>query len=114
MTTTAPKQPADRKPKADAPFTFKAPGEDKSGKVITKTYTLPKVTEEQAAKIPGGITLDAIMKPDDQMAQLRLSLAQLDACEAKPETIAALRSLPTDEMMTVIGEWLGESSGSSD
>ena len=114
MTTPAPKQPADRKPKADAPFTFKAPGEDKNGKPITKTYTLPKVTEENAAKIPGGVTLDAIMKPDDQMAQLRLSLAQLDACEVPDATMKALRSLPTDQMMETIGEWLGESSGSSD
>jgi len=114
MTTPAPKQPADRKPKADAPFTFKAPGEDKNGKPITKTYALPKVTEEMAAKVPGGVTFDAIMQPDDQMAQLRLSLAQLNVCGAKPEVVAALRSLPTDEMMEVIGEWLGESSGSSD
>lgn len=100
-----PTTPQDRKPKADAPFTFEVDG---------KKHTLPDVSEEAAASIPGGITYDAVMSPDDSMAQLRLGFATLEATSPKPESLAALKSLPTPKMLEVIGEWLGGSSGSSD
>ena len=105
LTKPRPRKPQDRKPKADAPFSFTAGG---------KKHTLPRPTEDQAASIPFGITRAAVMSPDDEMAQMRLGFAMLDVVDAKPEALAALDSLPTSEAVEIFGEWMGESSGSSD
>lgn len=79
-----------------------------------KKYVLPKITEATANKVPGGVTVDAVMYPDDGTVQMRLALFMLSAVDAKPEAMTALRSLPTDEMLEVVGNWMGESSDSSD
>lgn len=99
-----PATPQDHK-KPDAPFTFTVAG---------KKHTLPKLSESAGATIPGDVTFDAIMEPDNEMAQMRLALATLIAAKPKPEALTALKSLPTNEMLEKIGAWLGESSGSSD
>lgn len=98
------KTPQDRKSKA-GPFKFTVDG---------KSYSLPAVDEEVAQKIPGGITMDAIMKPDDAFAQMRLGFATLEATGPTPAAMEALRSLPTERMLEVFGRWMGESSGSSE
>jgi len=112
--STTPKKPADHQPKANAPHSFEAPGVDKNGRAITKRYTLPLLTEAQASKVPGGVTADAIMNPGDVECQTRLILHNLAVSGASDEAKAALRALPTDRMFTIVGEWMGESSGSSD
>lgn len=100
MPTTTPQ---DHEPKK-APFKFKADG---------KMHTLPD-PGEASSKVPGGVTQDAIMYPDDTAAQLRLAYFVLEGSKAKPEALAALRALPTDEMLEVMGAWMGGSSASSD
>lgn len=106
----AAKKPQDHKPKSrtvngvvptGTPFTA---GE--------KTYYLPPITEATAGKVPGGITADAVMDPDSEIAQTRLALAQLDAVNLPAETRDALRSLPTEEFFEVINTWMGESERS--
>lgn len=99
------KTPQDRKAKADGSHRFTAAG---------KSYTLPPISEEAGTAIPGGVTYDAIMKPDDAFAQLRLALATLEAAKPTKAAMDALRALPTDKMLEVIGEWMGGSSASSD
>lgn len=79
-----------------------------------KKHVLPKITEATASKVPGGVTVDAVMYPDDGTVQMRLALFMLSAVDAKPEAMKALRSLPTDEMLEVVTNWMGESSASSD
>lgn len=79
-----------------------------------KTYTLPAVGEDAASSIPGKITYAAVMTPDDDMAQMRLALATLEAVKPSKAAMDALQSLPTKEMLEVIGAWMGGSSGSSD
>lgn len=112
-----PETPQDHKPKADAPFTFKASvtETDKDGKPVTKvkSFTLP-LAGKGAEKIPGGLTMDAIMAPDDGTTQLRLGFATLQAAGPSDAALAAFRSLSTEDMLKVLGEWMGESSGSSD
>jgi hypothetical protein len=110
MTTT----PQDHKPKADAPFTFEATIKNKDGKPIKKRFTLPKMGEDAATDIPGEITYAAVMNPNDEMVQMRLAFASLEAARPSPAALDALRSLPTGEMLKVVGDWMGESSGSSD
>lgn len=99
------KTPADRKPKADGAHRFTVKG---------KTYTLPPLSEDGATSIPGEITYNAIMEPDNDFAQMRLGFASLEAAKPSAAAMKALKSLPTSEMLRVIGEWMGESSGSSD
>lgn len=94
--------PQDRKPKAGG-HKFTVQG---------KTYTLPAISEESASAIPGEITYAAIMRPEDEMAQMRLGLATLEAAKPSEAALTALKSLPTGEMLEVIGAWMGESSGS--
>jgi hypothetical protein len=96
--------PQDHKTKAE-PFKFTVKG---------KSYTLPPIGEDAATSIPGGVTQDAVMYPDDATVQMRLAYFMLDATKPKPDALAALRSLPTSEMLEVMGNWMGESSGSSD
>lgn len=79
-----------------------------------KTYKLPPVSEDAAASIPGEVTYDAIMRPDNEMAQMRLALSMLEACGPSASAKKALLSLSTKEMLEVVGSWMGESSGSSD
>jgi hypothetical protein len=100
----AEKTPQDRKP-ANGGHKFTVKG---------KSYTLPNLSETAASKIPGAVTYAAIMEPDNDMAQIRLALATLEAVKPSDAAMAALKSLPTDEMLGVVGEWMGESSGSSD
>ena len=114
-----PTAPQDHKPKADAPFTFEATVEvkGKDGKpptTKTKTFTLPKVSEANADDIPGEITYAAVMEPDNQMAQLRLAFAALEAAKPSAAAMTALKSLGSDKMLEVVAAWMGESSGSSD
>lgn len=108
------KTPQDRKQVGD-PFTFTVKG---------KKYTLPSA-EDAAPKVDGGYSMDAILYPDDEMAQLRLGLAMLAASGATDAAMQALRSLPSQDMLTTVGEWMahkpakgqasaGESSSSSD
>ena len=95
------------------PQDHKQKDEGVSFTVAGKRYRLPKVNEKAATSIPGSITMDAVMEPDNDAAQLRLAFATLTACEPSPEVMAAFRSLPTKEMIELVGRWLGESSGSS-
>ncbi len=78
-----------------------------------QTYELPPIDPSAAAKIPGWVTVEAVMKPKDDTAQLRLGLAMIEAIELGDATREALYSLSTEEMLTVIGSWMGESDGSS-
>lgn len=89
----------------DEKFTFTADG---------KTYPLPKIDEKAITGIPGEITYNAVMAPDDEMAQMRLAFATLEACKPAPKSMAALKSLGTTEMLEVVFKWMGESGGSSD
>lgn len=79
-----------------------------------KTFTLPPITEKSAGSITASIVYDAVMNPGDDMAELRLALANLDAAGTKPAVKNALLSLPFAEMMRIVGEWMGESEGSSE
>lgn len=99
------KTPQDRKPKAEAGHKFTVKG---------KTYTLPAMSESGAETIPGEVTYAAVMEPENQMAQVRLAFASLEAAKPSEAALKALKSLPTSEMMTVVSEWMGESGGSSD
>ena len=98
------KTPADRKAKKPG-YQFTVKG---------KSYTLPPVGEDAASSIPGEITYAAIMNPDDDFVQMRLAFATLEAAKPTPAALAALKSLPTAEMLEHVGAWMGESSGSSD
>lgn len=97
------KTPTDHKP-ADGSHKFTVAG---------KTYTLPAVSENAASNIPGEITYAAVMEPDNDMVQMRLAFATLEAVKPSEAAMKALKSLPTKEMLEVIGGWMGESSGSS-
>ena len=99
------KTPGDRKPKAEAGHRFTVKG---------KTYTLPPISENAAESLPGEITYAVIMEPDNEMAQLRLAFASLEAAKPSEAALKALKSLPTSEMIEVVGEWMGGSSASSD
>lgn len=99
------KAPQDHKTKKDEGFAFK---------VGTKTYRLPQMTEKAANAVPGEVTMDAILAPEDNTAQLRLALASLKAANVSPAAMAGLRSLPTGEMLEVVLSWLGEQEGSLD
>lgn len=99
MTTT----PQDRK-KKDGGYRFTVAG---------KSYTLPQVDEEAAESLPGDVTYAAIMRPDDDMAQLRLAFATLEAAKPTDAAMKALKSLSTKEMLEVVAAWMGESGGSS-
>lgn len=96
--------PQDHKPKAGG-HKFTVGG---------KSYTLPALSESAASAIPGAITYAAIMEPDNDMAQMRLAFATLEAVKPSDAAMKALKSLPTTEMLEVVGAWMGESSGSSD
>lgn len=95
------KQPADHK---DGTYTFTHKG---------KKHRLPSPSEH-AEDVPAGVTMDAIMHPDDEMAQIRLGYSMLTAARPDAAALEALRSMSTKDMLTIVGEWMGESGGSSD
>lgn len=99
-----PTTPQDRKPKADEGHKFTVAG---------KSYRLPPISEAATLQIPGGVTMDAMLDPEDVQAQLALALHMLRLTEPTEAAMTALRSLPTGEMLEVVGQWMGESSGSS-
>jgi hypothetical protein len=98
------KTPQDHRAK-DEGFTFT---------VGTKTYKLPELNESAADNIPGDITYAAVMEPENDMAQLRLAFASLEAAKPSDAAMKALRSLPTTQMLTVVGDWMGKAGGSSE
>ena len=102
------KTPADRQPKT---------GSTDDGHRFTigsKTYTLPPVGD-RAEELPASLTMDAVENPDDMQAQARIGFALLRLV-ADNDTLDALRSLSTADMMKIVGEWMaeGESEGSSE
>ena len=101
----APKQPQDRKKKAteatEPEFTFDHDG---------KTYALP-TADKYAGNVPGGITADALLEPDNEVVQLRLGLAMLNAVEGHDEARAVMRSMSSQDMFTVLGEWMSFGDG---
>ena len=97
------KVPADHKAK-DEGFSFSVKG---------KKYMLPPIGEEAALKVPGGVTQDAVMYPDDATKQMALAFHLIQYVGADPKSMAALRSLPTKDMLEIVGKWMGEGSGSS-
>lgn len=97
------KQPTDRKQKAQG-YTFTHKG---------KRYALPDF-DEQREKIPGGVVMDALMDPNSELAEVRLALAALQVSSASDKAMAALREMPSGEMFKIVGEWMGETGGSSD
>ena len=99
------KTPQDRKPKADGSHKFTVAG---------RSYTLPAMSATGAELVPGEVTYAAVMEPDNEMAQMRLAFASLEAAGPSAAALKALKSLPTAKMLEVVGEWMGESSGSSD
>jgi hypothetical protein len=103
MTTAAKKTAA--APTKDAGFKFTVKG---------KSYSLPPVSGDAADNIPGEVSWDAVMHPEDEFAQLRLAFATLEAVKPSPAALAALKSMSTADMLGVVGDWMGESSGSSD
>lgn len=98
------KTPTDRKAK-DEGFTFTVKG---------KKYHLPAITEAVAMSVPAGVAEDAIVEPDNDMAQARLGLCTLRAAKPDPEAYAALRAMTTQDMLEVVGAWMGGASGSSE
>lgn len=97
------KTPQDRKPAAGG-YKFTVKG---------KSYTLPFISEGAAEEIPGEVTYAAVMDPSNDMVQMRLAFATLEAVKPTPAAMTALKSLPTKAMLEVVGAWMGESSGSS-
>lgn len=97
------KAPQDHKSKDDT-FTFT---------VGSKTYKLPNLSETAADSIPGDVTYAAVMEPENDMAQLRLAFASLEAAEPTEAAMKALKSLSTTKMLEVVGEWMGKAGGSS-
>jgi len=91
------RKPADRKPKATKPdgFTFDHDG---------ATYTLPHPSEA-LAKIPGKAFRDAML--GGEIGELKFALVCVEAVDADPATLDALYSKPTDEMLTILGKWMG-------
>lgn len=101
----AAKQPTDRQAKSTGGFTFTG--------VDGEEYVLPYVSEGVAGNIPGEISYAAVMDPTNGMNQMRLVFATLEASEPPPAAMAALKALPTDQMMATARRWMGESRGSS-
>lgn len=100
-----------RKAKPADPIASNLPGEvptefeDANG----KTWTLPPLDPEAGNKVAGQIARDAIMQPDNEIVQVRLALATVEAAlgDDSPE-LKALYSLNTGDMMTVVQRWLGD------
>lgn len=100
------KTPQDRQKKDPKGHTFTHKG---------KSYLLPYPTEADAAKVPGAVSMDAFLSPDDEMKQIALGMHTLRVTAgADSPAFLALRELDTGEMVEIITEWLGESQGSSE
>lgn len=97
-----------------APQDHKAKDEAYSFVVGSKTYKLPPLSETAADSIPGDVTYAAVMEPDNDMAQLRLAFASLEAAKPTEAALKALKSLSTTRMLEVVGEWMGKAGGSSE
>lgn len=110
-----PKQPQDRKPKADASvYTFEHDG---------KTYRLPNAADG-VPLLRGKFLRDAFM--DGEEGQLRLGFAMLEAIPDTEAARDALYAMPAPDMLAHVQAWmdasknasggasLGESSSSSD
>jgi len=89
------RKPADRKPKATAGFEFTVAG---------KTYTLPHPSAA-LAKIPGRSFRDALLGGEE--GEMKFGFVCLEAVDADPESIDAVYDLPADEMIALIGRWMG-------
>ncbi len=97
------KAPQDHKQKNE-PYKFEAGG---------RKYALPPLSETAADSIPGDVTYAAVMEPENEMAQLRLAFASLEAAKPTEAAMKALKSLSTTRMLEVVGEWMGEAGRSS-
>jgi len=105
----AAKTPQDHKPKTGSP------NDGHRFTVDGATYTLPPVSEEDAQALPGSLTMDIVERPEDPQVQGRYAFALLRLM-VTDDVIDALRSLPTGQMMDILGDWMseGESGGSSE
>lgn len=94
---TPPRKPQDHKPKATKPdgFTFEADG---------ATYTLPHPSAA-LAKIPGKAFRDAML--GGEIGELKFALTCAEAVDADVATLEALYAKPTDEMLRLLGAWMG-------
>lgn len=111
MTAPTKKTAAVKRAEAEAaidPDVFTFTGADK------KRYRLPKLDEVAMLEVPGGVTQDALMYPDDVGKQLALALHLLNLSGPSEKAAAALRALPTRQMLAVLQGWMGKFSGSSD
>lgn len=93
MAATKPRQPQDRKPKAQSGFTFDHDG---------TTYTLP-APSEALTRIPGRALRDAFM--DGMQGELRLAFHCVESVGADPDAIDALYAKPAPEMTDIILSW---------
>lgn len=100
----AAKTPQDRRPKAkavaaeagaEAKFTFEHEGE---------TYELP-TGADAAGQVSGKLIRDAIMN-DDDVSEMRLAFATLEAANPDEAALGALYEKPYIEMMTILGDWM--------
>lgn len=98
---TEAKKPEDHKPKARK-FSFTSEG--------GKRFTLP-LASAGAEQIPGKVTRDAVMNPDDEAAQLRLGFAMLEACGASQDALDAVYEKPTPAMLELLGAWMHHGDG---
>lgn len=69
-----------------------------------KQYTLPSA-KESVTRIPAGVLIDAVMD-GDEMAELRLGLATLEASGASKAVIDALREKPFAEFGQILSRWM--------
>lgn len=109
------RSPQDRRTKAKTgAFTFKAEvtvpaSANQDEKKVTKTFTLPPASAG-AGKVKGRLLRDAALD-GSPIAQVSLGLAMLEACGADQEAIDALYDLSTDEMTSILDEWMRNDSG---
>ena len=97
--------PQDRLPKAKAlatqagltPFQFEHEG---------TVYELPRLDPDQAHQASGKLVRDALMNPEDTAAQLRLTIATLEAAVTSPATLEALYAKPWEQVGEIVNAWL--------
>lgn len=104
------KRPQDRKPKAavveaaasDFAYTFVHDGAE---------YALPHPSKG-SANIATGIVRAAILRPTDQMAQMALGFAMLEACDTDGDAVEALYAKPIGESTALIQAWMASAGDS--
>lgn len=112
----APRQPQDHLPKARqlanqaglTPFQFEHEG---------TVYELPRLDPDEAHKATGKLVRDAVMNPESEAAQLRLTIATLELAVTDPATLEALYAKPWSEVGAIVNAWLeaqGADPGKSD